>query len=372
MSSEAQLQYHSVIPTNLKSSYTPFDNVDFDLSAGEGRSLNLGSVCIEGELQVLQNGARLTDQQIFLDPLTGAHSLFEMCTVAINGGANVIENMNELPRYTKMAMSATLDQGDTCNSDNSCELKAPTAQMTNDLLKGEIPNEQPTLPLFCNPDFSVKPLICLNSSNETLSYSKTGDIRITLNLARNFAVLYGYDVDSTTEYSIQDLRIVFTSSPDDGSSDPVGMKTKQYIKQSIQSNFANVQTRANTLCTGMTASFQVQAEENNAKNNNLALQKVPNLRQTQYLFNDQTNSLVSYIIKNNVEVVERGIRSMMDTDKNSLSTQKLANNDGFLLGLDFDQVLNLKDNSFSLQLTSDISSQVPMIIHQYFHSAIQV
>lgn len=371
MSSGSAIVYHSVIPTNLKSSYTEYDNVDFDLSF-EGRALNLGSVCIEGELEVLHAGNRLNTEKIFLDNLVGAHSLWEMATVSINGGANVIENLNELPRYTKMVMASTLDQGDTCNSDNACELKAPMAQMTTDFLKGEVPNTQPTADLVCNPDFSVKPLICLNSSFEQLSSKRSGDIRLTVNLARVNAVLYGYDVDATTSYSVANLRVVFTSSPDGDSSEPVGMKVKQYVKQSIQSNFANVQTRANALCTGMTASFQVQANENTAKNNNLELNKVPNLRQTQYLFNSSTNTLISYIIKNNVEVVERGIQSMMDTDKNSLSTQKLANNDGFIVGLDFGQVVSLNSNPFSMQLSSDISSTIPMITHQYFHSAVEV
>ena len=101
-------------------------------------------------------------------------------------------------------------------------------------------------------------------------------------------------------YSIKDLRCRFTSSPDDGSNDPVAMKTKINIKQSIQSSQANVNTRVPAVCMGMSASFQIQQNENTARNNNLELNKIPNLRQTQFLYNDSTNTGISYIIRNNV------------------------------------------------------------------------
>ena len=122
----------------------------------------------------------------------------------------------------------------------------------------------------------------------------------------------------------------------------------------------------------MTASFQVQANENTAVNNNLELNKVPSLSQTQFLFNSSTNTLVSYILKNNSEVIDRAIDSMLDTGRNALSPQNLDNNNGFLLGLDFDDMVDLSNQRFSVQLTSGITSLVPMVIYMYFHSFVEL
>lgn len=377
--------FHEVIPNNLKTQYTEFDVVDFSLSH-PNRKLNIGSVRIEGELEVKYNGeflnsdsvvdgTHINGKQIYLDHLVGAHSLAEQITCSINasGSKQIIENLSEYPRYVKMASAATQGRNDMLNSNNVCELKSVDPGLTNALLQGITPPTDPTSGTQrVDPDFSIRPLIALNSGSGSLGYNKTGDIELTVTLARNFAVLYGNDMNSKVTYAIKDLRVRYTTSPMDNNNDPVVLKTKLNIKQSIQSSFSNVQTRVPAVCNAVTASFQIQANENTAVNNNLELNKVPSLAQTQFLFNDSTNTLVSYILKNNSEVIDKAIDSMMDTGRNSLSTQTLAENNGFLLGLDFDMMLNLAQSKFSVQLQSGISSLVPMVIYMYFHSFVEL
>ena len=369
----SDFKYHEVIPENLRTEYSEYDNIDFILSF-PNRSMNVGSVCIEGELIVQQNGSFIVDQDIKLDHLVGSHSLWESITTTANAsaGGQVLENLTEYPRYAKMGNAATMGQGDACNSENVCELKTPFDQMTIDALQCEVPVSQPTLPVRLAPDFSCKPLMCLNSGRGSLPHRRSGDLRVSVNLARVNAVLFGVGVSAQTTYVLKDLKLTFTSVPDDGSNEPVVLKTKLGITQSIQTGFANVQTRVPAVCSAMTASFQVQVNANTPKNNNLDLNKVPNLTQTQFLWNDSTNTLISYIIKSNSEVIDRAISSMVDTGKNSLSTQNLANNNGFLLGLDFDSQVDLSNQKFSLQLTSDINSGIPMIVYMYFHSQVNL
>ena len=374
----SSVMYHEVIPENLLSAYGEFDNVDMVLSAGEGRSLNLQSVVIEGELEVvgadgnvLSQGGN-ADKQINLDHLTGIHSVFESFNTSISAPSQlVIENLTEYPRYVKMSMTAMSGDNDMNNSNNVCEMKAPTDDMTNSLLQGVFPNV-PNNNIRLNPDFSCRPLIALNSGNGSLPFRKSGDIRLSFILARNNAVFFGKDMEDGVTYSIKDLRCRFTSSPDDGSNDPVAMKTKINIKQSIQSSQANVNTRVPAVCMGMSASFQIQQNENTARNNNLELNKIPNLRQTQFLYNDSTNTGISYIIRNNVEVLTRYIDSFMDTGRNSTSLVKLANNQSFGVGIDFDGAIDLRNQKFSLQLSSDIASNNPMLIYMYFHSVVEL
>ena len=375
--SSPEIMYHEVIPENLLSSYGEFDNVDMVLSAGEGRSLDLQSIRIEGELSVVNTAGNLgvganETKQIVLDHLVGAHSFFESFTTAVSAPSNfVVETLNEYPRYVKMSMAGMAGPNDMNNSNNVCEMKAPNDNMTNNVLQGVYPNV-PTNSLRLNPDFSIRPLIALNSGNGSLPYRKSGDVRLSFILARKAGALFGKDMADDVTYSISDLRCRFTSSPDDGSNDPVVMKTKIHIKQSIQSSQANINTRAPGVCFGMSASFQTQTEENTNHHNNLQLNAIPNLRQTQFQFNNSSNTLISYIVKDNTELLTRYIDSFLDTGRNSLSLVNLANNNGFGIGLDFDGAVDLRSNKFSLQLLSDIASNQPMLVYMYFHSVIEL
>ena len=371
------IHYASVLPENNKDSFEEFDNVDFVL-AHEGRALNLGSVRLHGVVDVTQNSNPLTSttddtnlKDIKLDGMVGAHSFCESWTCEMNG--QIVENITSYPRYVKMAMTATNGVDDMNNASNVCELKAPFDKMTNQALKGVVGGAGDTNPTHFAPDFSIRPSICVNSGRGMLPYKKSGDIRLTVTLARVLAAIYGLDVDANTKYVLRDLRIVYTTSPEpDNMSEPVVLRTKLNIKQSIQSSFSNVQTKVPAVCSAMSASFQTQANENQAKYNNMELNAVPNLTQTQFLFNDSTNTLVTYLIKNNVEVIGRYIDSFVDTGRNALSPAKLADNNGFGVGLNFSEELDLSNQKFSVQLSSAVSSAAPMIIYMYFHSMIQL
>lgn len=367
------IMYHRVIPENLKDAYVEFDQIDFNLDFAE-RSMVVGSLRLEGEVRVQKGGNTLDSvptEQIVLDHMVGAHSFVESYTTSIKGGS-IIENITEYPRYAKMAMTATAGRSDMNNANNVCELKAPTDQMTGLYLQGVVPKVQPGVNVRLDPDFSIKPLICLNSGVGQVPDRKSGPIRLSLQLVRNFGALFGNDMDATVSYELRNLRVRFLSVPDDGSNDSIVLKTKLNIKQSIQSSFSNIQTKVPAVCTAVSVSFQEQANENTAVNNNLALDKVPNLSQTQFLFNDSTNTLITYQIKNIPEVLQRYIDSFLDTGRNSLSLQNLANNNGFGIGLDLGSAIDLSNQKFSLQVDSDLSSANPLIAYMYFHSFIEL
>ncbi len=383
MSEPLPIVMHQVIPENLKTEgYNEFDQIDFLLTF-EGRAIDLGSVRLEGEFEAkygaeflnstnVVDGSAINLKDIKIDPLVGAHSICESWTTAIGGGSGaILENLTEYPRYVKMSTASTSGADDMNNASHVVEMKAPLEAATTTLLQGIVPVTQPTNPLRFNPDFSIKPMIALNAGKGAIPYERTGAIRLTLTLARNQAVFFGLDSNANVTYLLRDLRLRFKSVPM-GDKEPVMMRTKVQLKQSIQSSFANVQSKVPAECLAVSASFQPQVEENTGQNNNLQLAKVPNLTKTNFIFNDATNTLVSYEIKNNSEITGRFIDSFMDTGRNSLSTQKLANNNGFGVGLAFGQVVPLQNQKFSIQLTSDISSAVPYLIYLYFHSFVQV
>ncbi len=367
--------YHSVQPENLKDNYVEYDNIDFVLAFPQHK-LNLGSIRLEGKWKVQYSGADLQAnetnkaKQIYYDHFTGAHATIESVTTQVQG--STIENYTDYARWVKMSTTATADQGDMMNSENVCEMKTPFRLMTNNLLKGEI-TETEQAGVRNYQDFSIKLNHCLNSSSDQLPYSRTGDIRVSINLARTGAVFFGKDVDANVTYSLQDLRLAFTSVMDDGQSTAqIPLRRKLAIKQSLQSGFANVSVRVPAVCSAVSCSLLAQGKENSLTENTQALEKVPALTQAQFMFNDSTNSYVSYLIKNNSEVIDRYIDSLLDTGNNALSVQNMEANNGYGMGLNFDDMVDLSNQKFNLQVTSSINSATAMILYMYFHSVVSL
>ena len=379
--------YHSVIPENNKSGtgatdgYTEFDNIDFNLDF-EGRALNLNSVRLTGSVKVTDGGDLLSTsgniaKDIKLDRLVGAHAFIESISTSFFNGSNLIENLTDYPRYVKMKNAGRKGINQMNNGSNVCELLAPVDDMTNLILKGSTPPDNTAGTTPVDSDFSIKPEFCLNnaSGNPVLPYSKTNSIRITVNLNRVFASLYGLDVSSTTSYRIQNLKLSFTSVPEspDMMEDKSVMRTIYNLKQSVESSFANIGVKVPEICDRVSCSFQLQSQENQAKHNNTELAKVKGLEEVQFLMNDSTNSLISFLLRDYEEVISRYIGSFYDTGKNALTANQLANNDGFGIGLDFDDFVDLRNNRFTLQLSSSINAEADnLIIYMYFHSVMSV
>tara|TARA_Y100000114_G_scaffold75814_1_gene69540 strand:+ start:1891 stop:3048 length:1158 start_codon:yes stop_codon:yes gene_type:complete len=380
--------YHSVIPENNKSGtgatdgYTEFDNVDFNLEF-EGRALNLNSVRLIGSVKVTDNGTSLANpanihKDIKLDRLVGAHSFIESIQTSFFNGSSLVENLSDYPRYVKMKNAGRKGINQMNNGSNVCELLAPVDDMTNLILKGTTPPDNSGANLDpLDPDFSIRPEFCLNNAtgNPVLPYSKTNSIRVTVNLNRVFSALYGLDVSSTTKYRIQNLKLSFTSVPESPEmiDEKSVMRTIYNLKQSVESSFANIGVKVPEICDRVSCSFQLQSAENTAKNNNTELAKVVGLQEVQFLMNDSTNSLISFLLRDYEEVISRYIGSFYDTGKNALTANQLANNDGFGIGLDFDSFIDLRNNRFTLQLSSAINQEADhLIIYMYFHSVMTV
>ena len=366
--------FAEIIPENyLSGGYGEFNNVDFVMSF-EGQTLDLGSLRLLADLEVVTttplgylNSATNTKKQIIFDPMVGSHSFIESVQTEING--EIIESITEYSRMVKMMNTATQSQTDQMNASNVCELKQPFEYLTNVVMKGEVVKNN-TNEVRVNPDFSCKLKTCLNSVDGSLPYSRSGDIRVTVNLARIYSALYGADVDSTTNYTLKNLRMAFTSHPDDGThNDPVTIRTMLNIKQSIQSSFSNISSKIPAVVSAVSCSFNYQSDENTPLNNNLALVKIPSVTRVQFTFNSSTNEYISYQILDDVEVIDRYIDSFKDMGVNSLSIQNLENNNGYGIGINFGgDMIDLRTQKFNTQIQSSLSSSTPLIMYMYFHS----
>ena len=367
------INYSSAIPENLRDSYSEFDTVDFVLTF-DNSALQLGSIRLEGDLEVTKNGARITaTNDLKYDRTVGAHSFIESIQTEMLG--QVFENLVEYPRLQKMYASGKNQQGDMMNTNNVCELKTPYDYFTTLLLGGNQPENQLTTPIYEDVDFSIKLDCLLNSASSWIPYSKTGPIRISLNLARAVSALYGRDMANDVTYSLKNLKLSYRTTMDMSVvPDKVTLRKRMSIKSSIQSSLANVQAKVpSNSVEAMFASFQEQSHENTDFWNNLALDKIPNLDEIQFLFNDTTNQFISFVIRSNPEVLLNYVKALGETGRNAVTLKEMNNNDGYGVGVSMgDELIDLTQQKFGIQINSAISSSKPMIMYLYFQSVIEV
>jgi hypothetical protein len=372
------LIYHLAEPEAKKSFYSEFDNIDMNLSVGEGRVLVKNSVRLIGELQIRDNGARPTNDGILFDNKIGVHSFVDSVQVSFLDGPNAgsKENIQNYARYAAMAQVATSNPEDALNGSELCELKGYDERTTNLFVRGRTTRNTNTPQTDLNQDFSMKPMCILNKmSGGNLSYSKSGVIRLTLNLAPNRSALYGGAAGGNgynpaeDDYRIVNPRLIYQSLPDSGKEGQVLMRSVFNVKNAILSNFSNTQVRVPSgACDACSVSFQRIDKEQKAPFNNYQLERVKGFEEIQFLFNDSTNEYVSYIINDETEFLHRGVNSFVDTGHNQLSIPRFNDNQSFIGGLGFNGFVNLSNQKFSVQLKSKIDNTTGFNIYMYFHS----
>jgi len=354
--------YNQAIPENSKATYTEFDTVDFQMLF-QNESLKLGSCRLLGNVRIKKGGVNMTDNNIITDKFVGAHSFIESIQTEMLG--QVFENQTEYGRMVKQYSVARNNHGDLFNSSNVCELKSPVDDLTNAVLKGE------TLGNTNDPvDFSVKLDFILNSNAVPMPYSKSGPIKVSLNLARVNSALYGYGMDTTVTYELSNLRLAYetTTAPNP---DPIILRKKMHIKSSIQSSLANVQTKVPaTDVESMFISFQVQANENTPKNNNLTLDKLPAVEEVQLLFNDNTGAGITFQLKDNESIISNYLMALSSDGRNNLSTNNMYSNDGYGIGYKMPTPIDLSNQKISVQINSGVSNSKPYVMYMCFQSLV--
>ena len=365
------LRYHQVQPQNLKATYGEYDSVDFELTF-ENRQLVPSSIKLQADVKVMPDGTNLqTTQKVYIDPFIGAHSFVDSIITEIQSGG-VLENFQNYLRYQRMVADTTMTANDMMNSENTCELRAPNLKVAQALLGGhKMSNGASTV---VEPDFSIKPNFCLNTIDEPLDYSKTGAVRITVKLARNFSALFGPDVGASTTYQLSNLRMCFNSVVV-GKPSKVSMRTKLGIKQALTSAFANISTKVPAVCRGVSCSFQLQSKENSQNDNNVETAVPPNIKELSFAFNDSLNEYITYVIKSRDELLDKYIASFADTGSNMVRLAKLGAGEGYGIGLQFGTTeeplfIDLSNQKFNVQITSDIAENYN--IYMYFHSVTSI
>lgn len=374
---QQRVLYHSVQPQSVQNVYTQNNQVDFLISVGEGRSLVPNSVRVLADLRVLSDATDSTSRSASgrtIDPNLGGHALLD--AVAVNmSSVGMVENIQHYARYVATDAVASLNELDMLNSSNQAELRAVNELCSTVYCQGIAPTITTGTAQTLDADFSLKPLCCLNKMNTDvngLAMAKSGMVRLQLTLARNADAIYGPLADVNTGYELRDLRCTFKSVADNKAEDVVTMGLVNSFKSNVLSGSATISTNADAMADSVSMNFIQNQHESVPVYNSYKLENIQGLEQVEYIFNSQTNSLITFPITDRTEMLERFIDSMQNTSHNQVSIDKYRSNGSFCLGLPFDEPIDLRSNRFTLQLTSTVNQDFPVNCFMYFHSRRQL
>lgn len=370
--------YASVSPEATQANgYIEYNNVDFVINVGPGRSLMRNSIRINGEIEIKPDGQTrvpAAGQGCYLDYGIGIHGVVDSIqTVFSSTGSK--ENIQNYARWVKMQGVGMIYEDDLTNASNLVELRGPTEIIAAKFAKGELTLNTGGTAVTQDLDFSMRPSCILNKmTGDHLPFEKSGEIRLTINLARNMSALMGANQGSLSTYTLKNLHLSYQSVPNEG--DPMKMQTQMRsvynVKSTILSGTANIAQSVPAVCDAVSCSFQRMDAENVHVVNNYDCQIVQGIRRLQFNFNDATNKFITYEESDQNSMIKRYIESFENTGHNQMLLDTFRSNNGFGVGLHFGQFADLSKTRFGIQLSSDITNVNPMNIYSYFHSLLQV
>jgi len=309
-----------------------------------------------------------------------------------------LSSFSNYPRYVKSLRDATMSASDVgFSSQTVSELCAGDEATLKNMFYGYPPNNKTAgaASLSNEPlNFSFKPYISINKARgETqISYDDWGNIRVSVNLARAAGCLYGPAMAADVSYLITNMRCLFMSVLDDGvkSKLPTILEPVISNKQTVSSNFANTSHRVPAVVSSFSSTFLLLSKENALKYNNLETNELPGLTQLQFLFQDSTSQSITSTIKDRSEVITRYLESFNKPDKtvttvtgettiekidigdNQAKLMNLRANGGYGIGLRFSEAIDLKNQKFNAQFTTNIDSTNPYIMYSFFNTILEL
>lgn len=368
----ANILYHSSQALNDSSSFQEFETIDFEVE-DVGRKLLKNSVYLEGELEVFSSGTTALARNIKIGTNNniGFHSLFESFSVDV-GGSN-IQNINYYPRYVNIVNTASSNQGSALTPMSQAEgiqLTEEASRYTCQAVVASQTNGQDTA--VSRPvQFCIKPKIAINSMyGDDLSFAKKGPVRISCNLARNGSVFHGPGVVSTTNYKVKNMRLKYITVLDDGKQGEIIMNSVVGVKQSINSEQANLSVKVpSKACTGVVVSYISQKNETSLTQDAHKLENLPNLDEIVYLFSDSQAKFLTYNIEDSQDMLKLGIEALSVAGlKCKVNSFENKNNSAVVHGLNFQDTVDLSNQKFAVNLRSS-STQIsnnPRNVYMHF------
>jgi hypothetical protein len=381
----SDIRYHIAPVENQKDSYEAYDILDFVVSF-ENRKLNCNNIRLLAEVEILDAG--VTDpnnpnkhvevnKKTFIDGLVGGHSFIgSLACQTMNQGS--VETIQDYPKVVSVLARSTVTESDMFNSHRLCEIRTPSETVSNLLIKGTVqsPSDIYVAGRNTDTDMSLVLLTCFNSAvnDYLLPYTVTGDIRYTIQLPSELGVMWG---DSTIggliKYRLKNVRLSYQSFDDDGKRSPSYVfGVKGTIHSTVQSNNSNFSTKYPMVCSSVVSTFTPQAEDTSNQYNSLKCHQLPSVDRVEYLFNDSSNSLITYALDNPQDILQNFVDALGvgADDKSDLTLSNIANNQAWGLGVKFPQPVDLNSQKLSINLYSAVNNLYPYTMYTMFFGMI--
>ena len=371
------LKYHTVPPQNAKTTYGQNETIDFKTSAFN-RKLIGGSIRLLGDISVSSNDA--LSKNVFYDGHTGLHCVIDSIKTSVSN-VGQIENLDHYPRYVSSKAKASLTKHDLFNSVYVCEGRVPDDVLAKKLLKGVIDvtdqGEASVATFKVAPlDFALKLDFCLNNviGDNLLPFNKMGDIMISLQTSTVVNALWGdADLGVNTNYSLQNLRLIYSSVADDGKYGKYTLKVKSSVKTSVQSNNATISTKVPMVADSFFMTFIQQNHEGSKLYNSLQCEKVPLFERLEVTYNDNMSQMFTYEIDNEEEVITNYIKAIQKVaGNNDASLSTLASNEAYGIGFNFGAYTDLSKTKLGINIKSAIQSDYPLVTYMFFNGVVSI
>jgi len=369
---QQRVLYHQSEPVSVQSKYNQFNAVDFLISVGEGRSLVENSVRICADLRVLSAPDTVSTAHRTFDRNVGGHAFFSNMSVSTQN-QGLLENSQNYPRMVAQDSIASLNEYDLLDSKHQCELKATNQSISTDYCQGFTPTLGTGTAVAKDADFSIKPLMCLNKMDRDLPFSKSGLITVSANLARNIDAIFGQADDAATHYELRNIKLTFKSIPDPKIDSPVNMKVVHNVKSNILSGAATISVNVPAVCDSVAMNFIPVAHDSAQVFNSYKLENIKGFNEVQFMMNESvSNSMITYVLSDYTEILQRFIDAIEDTSHNQVSIDKFRANGGWGMGLKFDEPTDLSVNRFTAQIQSAVDNTYPVNVYMYFYASASI
>lgn len=350
--------------------YLPENSVSFTLQYDDN-ALQQGSIKHEGELliQTTAGQAILPSTDVSFDSLVGANGLFSQITTEING--QTYETINNYPLMVKSKVTATQYHWSAMSqSDKNSALMIGEDSLVSAFMARNVDTGTPANNLMHYVPFSFSPSICVNNTSAPLS-GKKGVIKITcmINSVKKF--LYGSD-SSTCTFQLRNLRTRYKQIPDPGNV-KVTMAKSDILERPLTTNNAQYSISTPLIVSGVSCVFQDKTLAATA--NTYVTQTLPGLERVSFDFNNVNNRPIEYDLTHPVEWL-MNYKQSWGVDPRSKDgfnfDQYYYDGSPFGLGVAFNEMINLSQQAWQMNVQSAVDGNRPMVCFMIFYGAVTV
>tara|TARA_R110000868_G_scaffold120055_7_gene318817 strand:- start:607 stop:1749 length:1143 start_codon:yes stop_codon:yes gene_type:complete len=362
-------------PSNIKSKYDPFDQLDFTVKPSRGRSVVANSFRLVGNLQVTKTTTGsptvalpvVPEDQVFMSPFVGAHGIIKNISSVAND--RILENISFYSRFVAMKTQAEASLEElTSSSEHAVELKG----LQNNVLLGAS-TDPAGIP------FSFKPLCALNRSSTDLGQSKFQQLKLLCTLSAGVEAFYcskpkplANDPEYITSlsFAVSNIQLSWIEVLEVPIPRTV-FRTCYLTTQTVVSLNSNIYVTSPNTFDAVSCSFILQADRNQIYKDDTMCQYIPSIQRVEFTIDGVDSPLVYALGASNSPVYQDLAlnygASLEAKERNCLMSKLLSESIAFGVGVAFRASQNSK-LAINIQIsdTTDYNPSNPLYSYDVF------